>query len=210
MLLFRIHQGIFYAIKEKAERVLITMPWIRLRHHCRFFFRQFISSDMMIFQEDMVQGKGQGFQGLLPDSRFQFTFPDDDGMPSHLCQPMQHLMVPLPVSPDFLHPEPGIRFRNHVILASLMSMPEASIHQNTGTILPEHNIRFSRQPWMIEPISESPSPQELPDKNLRFGILAPDCRHVIVALFYGHSIWHTLYLLFARGVLVYSLIPLLP
>ena len=47
---------------------------------------------------------------------------------------------------------------------------------------------------MIEPIPESPSPQELPDKNLRFGILALDCRHIIVALFYGHSIWHTLYL----------------
>ena len=68
-----------------------------------------------------------------------------------------------------------------------MSMPEASIHQNAGTILSEHNIRFSWQPWMIEPIPESPSPQELPDKNLRFGILALDCRHVIVALFYGFS-----------------------
>ena len=211
MLLFRESiRGFFYAIEAKAERVLITMPWIRLRRHYRFFFRQFISPDMMIFQEDMVQGKGQRLQGFLPDSRFQFTFPDDDGMPSHLCQPMQHLMVPFPVSPDFIHPEPGVRFRYHIIFTPLMSVPEASIHQNTGTILPQHNIRFSRQPWMIEPISESPSPQELPDKNLRFGILAPDCCHIVVALLYGHSIWHTLYLLFARGVLVYYLIPLLP
>ena len=171
------------------------MPWIRLRHHCRFFFRQFIFSDMMIFQEDMVQRKGKRLQRLLPDSRFQLAFPDDDGMPSHFCQPMQHLMVPLPVPPDLILPELGIRFRHHIILASLMSMPEASIHQNAGTILPEHNIRFPRQPWMIEPIPESSSPQELPDKNLRFGILASDCRHIMVALFYGHFIWHTLYLL---------------
>ena len=85
--------------------VLFTMPWIRLRHHCRFFFRQFISSDMMIFQEDMVQRKGKRLQRLLPDSRFQLAFPDDDGMPSHFCQPMQHLMVPLPVPPDFILPE---------------------------------------------------------------------------------------------------------
>ena len=195
MLLFRESIRGFFMLSKKAERVLFTMPWIRLRHHCRFFFRQFISPDMMIFQEDMVEGKGQGLQGFLPDCRFQFTFPDDDGMPSHFCQPMQHLMVSLPVSPDFILPELGIRFRNHVILASLMSMPEASIHQNAGAILPQHNIRFSRQPWMIEPIPESPSPQELPDKDLRFGILAPDCRHIIVALFYGHFIWHTLYLL---------------
>ena len=160
----------------------------------------------MIFQEDMVQRKGKRLQRLLPDSRFQLAFPDDDGMPSHFCQPMQHLMVPLPVPPDLILPELGIRFRHHIILASFMSMPEASIHQNAGTILSEHNIRFSRQPWMIEPIPESPSPQELPDKNLRFGILASDCRHVMVALFYGHFIWHALYLLFARGVLVYGLL----
>ena len=154
------------------------MPWVRLRHHCRFFFRQLISPDMMIFQKDMVQGKSQRLQGLLPDSRLQFAFPDNDGMPSHFCQPMQHLMVPFLIPSDLILPELGIRLRNHVILASLMSMPEAAIHQNTGTILPEHNIRFSRQPRMIEPIPESPSPQELPDKNLRFGILASDCQPV--------------------------------
>ena len=143
----------------------------------------------------MVQRKGQRFQGFLPDSRLQFAFPDDNGMPSHFSQPMQHFMVPLPVSPDLLHPEPGIRFRYHIILAPFMSVPEASVHQNAGAILPQHNIRFSRQPWMIEPISESPSPQKFPDKNLRFGILASDCRHIVVALFYGHFIWHTLNLL---------------
>ena len=161
------------------------MPWVRLRNHCRFFFRQFISSDMMIFQEDMVKGKGKRLQSLLPDSRFQLAFPDDDGMPSHFCQPMQHLRVPLPVPPDLILPELGIRCRHHIILTSFMSMPETSVHKDAGTILSEHNIRFSRQPRMIEPIPESPSPQELPDKNLRFGILASDCRHIVVALFYG-------------------------
>ena len=107
-------------------------------------------------------------------------------------QPVQHLMVPLPVPPDLLHPEPGVRFRHHIILASLMSVPEASVHQNTGAILPEHNIRFSRQPWMIEPIPESPTPQKFPDKNLRFGIPALDCRHIVMALFYGQAVRHTL------------------
>ena len=172
------------------RRVLIPMPWFRLRHHCRFFFRQFISPDMMIFQEDMVQRKSQGFQSFLPDSRLQFAFPYHDGMPSHFSQPVQHLMIPLPVPPDLLHPEPGVRFRHHIIFAPFMSMPEASVHQNTGAIFPQHDVRLARQPWMIEPIPESPTPQELPDKNLRFSILASDCRHVIVALFYGQTVRH--------------------
>ena len=146
----------------------------------------------MIFQEDMVQRKGQGFQGFLPDSRLQFAFPYHDGMPSHFSQPVQHLMVPFSVSPDLLHPELCVRFRHHVILASLMSMPEAAVHQNTGAIFPQHDVRLARQPRVIEPIPESPTPQKFPDKNLRFGILALDCRHVIVALFYGHFIWHHL------------------
>lgn len=100
-------------------------------------------------------------------------------------EPVQHLMVPLPIPPDLLHPEPGVRFRHHIILAPLMSMPEAPVHQNTGAIFPQHDVRLARQPRMIEPIPESPTPQKFPDKNLRFGIPAPYCRHIVVALFYG-------------------------
>ena len=125
-------------------RVHLKIPWnpclflssfhLRLRHHFRHFFRQFIFSDMMIFQIDMVQCKGERFQRLLPYRRLQFAFPYHDGMPSHFSQPVQHLMVPLPVPPDLLHPEPGVRFRHHIILTPLMSVPEAPVHQNTGAI----------------------------------------------------------------------------
>jgi len=66
-----------------------------------------------------------------------------------------------------------------------MSVPEASVHKNTGTIFPQHDVRLARQPGVIEPIPESPTPQKFPDKNLRFGIPAPYCRHIVVALFYG-------------------------
>ncbi len=71
-----------------------------------------------------------------------------------------------------------------------MSVPEAPVHQNTGAILPQHDVRLARQPWMIEPIPESPTPQKFPDKNLRFGIPAPYCRHIVVALFYGQTVRH--------------------
>ena len=100
------------------------MPWIRLRHHCRFFFRQLIFSDMMIFQKDMVKGKGQRLQSLLPDSRFQFAFPNDDSMPSHFCQPMQHLMVPFLIPMNLILPELGVRFRHNIVFAAFMSMPK--------------------------------------------------------------------------------------
>ena len=53
-----------------------------------------------------------------------------------------------------------------------MSVPEAPVHQNTGAIFPQHDVRLAQQPRMIEPIPESPTPQKFPDKNLRFGIPA--------------------------------------
>ena len=209
MLLFRESIRGFFMLSKKAERVLITKPWIRLRHHCRFFFRQFIPPDMMIFQEDMAEVKAR-------DSR---VFSLTAGFSSH----SQMTMVCHPISANrcstssfrsrflliFSIQNPVFDFERPPILATFMSMPEASIHQNAGAILPQYNIRFPRQPWMIESIPESPSPQELPDKNLRFGILALDCRHVIVALLYGHSIWHTLYLQ-SQGAFSHSLKSLSP
>ena len=80
--------------------------------------------------------------------------------------------------------------RTEVIFTPLMSVPEAPVHQNTGAIFPQHDVRLARQPRMIEPIPESPTPQKFPDKNLRFGIPAPYCRHIVMALFYGQTVRH--------------------
>ena len=168
------------------------MPWFRLRHHCRFFFRQFISSDMMIFQEDMVQRKGQRLQGLLPDSRLQFAFPDNDGMPSHFCQPMQHLMVPFPVPPDFILPELGIRFRHHIIPAPFMSMPEASVYKDDRTILAQYYIRMTRQTRVVESIAEPSAEKELPHHYLRLGIPPAYRSHTTMALLLGQFVCHYL------------------
>ena len=56
----------FSELANCFRQLLITMPWFRLRHHFRHFFRQFISSDMMIFQIDMVQRKGERLPVLYP------------------------------------------------------------------------------------------------------------------------------------------------
>ena len=136
----------------------------------------------------MVESEGKRFQGLFPDGRFQFAFPNDDSMPSHFCQPMQHLMVPFLIPMNLILPELGVRFRHNVVFASLMSMPKASVHEDAGTVFAQHDVWFSWQAWMVEPVSESVRPQEFPDKDFRLGVLAFDCRHVVVALLYGQSV----------------------
>ena len=136
----------------------------------------------------MIKGKGKRFQGLFPDGRFQFAFPNDDSMPSHFCQPMQHLMVPFLIPMNLILPELGVRFRHNIVFASFMSVPEASVHEDAGAVFAQHDVRFSWQAWMVEPVSESVRPQVFPDKDFRLGVLAFNCRHVVVALLYGQAV----------------------
>ena len=70
----------------------------------------------------------------------------------------------------------------------VMTMPEASVDENAGTVFTQHDVGFSWQSRMVESISESPMPQEMPHQHFRFGILAVYGSHVIVALGRGEGV----------------------
>ena len=63
-----------------------------------------------------------------------------------------------------------------------MSMPEAAVHENARSVFPQYQVWMSWQPLMIEPVSESPTPQSLAHNHFRLRILRPDRRHVVVPL----------------------------
>ena len=69
-----------------------------------------------------------------------------------------------------------------------MTVPEASAHEDAGAVFAQYDVRFSWQAWMVEPVSESVRPQVFPDKDFRLGVLAFNCRHVVVALLYGQAV----------------------
>ena len=162
----------------------------RLRRHSRVFLWQFIKPDAAVLQENMVESEGKRFQGLFPDGRFQFAFPYHDRVPAHFSQFVHYLKIPFLIALDFIQPEPGIRFRHNVVFASFMSVPEASVHEDAGAVFTQHDVWFSWQAWMVEPVSESMRPQEFPDKDFRLGVLAPYCRHIVVTLLYGQTVRH--------------------
>jgi len=64
----------------------------------------------------------------------------------------------------------------------VVSMPEAAVYEDTRPVLPHHNIRLPRQPWMIQSIAESMSPQPTTHHHLRLRVLAVDGSHISVAL----------------------------
>lgn len=138
----------------------------------------------------MVESEGKRFQGLFPDGRFQFAFPYHDRVPAHFSQFVHYLKIPLLIAQNLILPELGIGFRHDVVFASFMSVPEASVHEDAGAVFAQHDVRFSWQPWMVESVSESVRPQEFPDKDFRLGVLAFNCRHIVVTLLYGQTVRH--------------------
>ena len=89
-------------------------------------------------------------------------------------------------------PEIHIRLRKFEILASLMTMPEATVDKHDCLILLQHNIRAPRQLTVIDPIAQPAGEKIFPDNHLRLGILPLDSRHASAPLFGCHQIRHAI------------------
>jgi hypothetical protein len=149
----------------------------------------------MVLQKYLVEREGQRFQSLFPNLRLQLTFPDGDGVPAHRSQFMLHSCVPLLITPYLCHPKFTIRFRYLAALRTLnywhchpVSVPEASIYKDAGSVLPHHNIWLPRQPWMIQPITETMPPQPFTHHHLRLCVFAMDSSHVGGTLLFGEPV----------------------
>ena len=61
-------------------------------------------------------------------------------------------------------------------------MPEAPIHEDASPIFPQHQVRMARQSPMVQPISESPTPQPPTHNHFRLRILRMNRCHILVPL----------------------------
>ena len=62
-----------------------------------------------------------------------------------------------------------------------MSMPEATIDEDTGAVFSHHDIRMSGQSVVIEPVSEPLCEEIFPHNEFGFGVLGMNGRHIVVA-----------------------------
>ena len=58
-----------------------------------------------------------------------------------------------------------------------MTMPEASMYENHGSVLGKNYVGFARQGGDILAIPEPPGKEVFSDQYLRLGLLAGDMRH---------------------------------
>jgi hypothetical protein len=107
-------------------------------------FGQFIPLYLVILQEYMVQGVNQPLKRLLTHLRLQLTFPHCDAVPSHPCHFALRFnipcFVPLYLSAPIFH----IRLWQHKSIASLMAVPEATVHEYHRPVPSQHDVW---SPW---------------------------------------------------------------
>ena len=152
----------------------------------------------------MVQRERNRLQRFLTLRRLQLALPHSNAMLTHFCQSALLLLVTLFVPADLCHPKISIRLWNLAALRTLdvifrltsyirhhlVSMPEASIHEDARPVFPQHQVWMPRQSLMIQPISESSTPQPTTHNHLRLRVLRPDGRHIFMTLLFCESVNH--------------------
>ena len=116
----------------------------------------------MILQPDMVQGERYRVQRLFPLRRLQLALPYRDAMPPHFSQFTLFLLITLLVPANLRHPELTIGSWNLAARGvlnyalcimnyalNIVSMPKTPVYENTCAILTKHQVRMSRQAFVI-------------------------------------------------------------
>ena len=142
----------------------------------------------MVLQVDVIEGESKSLQCLFPNIRLQLTLPNSDAVPTHLCQFLLLFLVPFLVPLNLLLPKVGIRLWHPEVLASIVSMPKASVDKHARAVLAQYNIRMARQARIVQPVSEALSPQIFAHKNLRLRVLGMNSSHILVALLWCESV----------------------
>jgi hypothetical protein len=57
---------------------------------------------------------------------------------------------------------------------TIVSMPEAAMNEDYGSMLWKHKVWFARQSSVVQHVAETFCVQASPDNHFRLGILAPD------------------------------------
>ena len=147
----------------------------------------------MVFQIDGVECIFQSCECLQSDGRLELALPYDDGVPSHLGQLHQSLLVPCFVPFYFVFPKLCIGLGHFESLAVVMPVPETAIDEDACTVFSHDKVGVSRQSFMVKPVSEPLGEEVFPDDDFRLGVFRPDSRHHLVPFFLVeniHRLWN--------------------
>ena len=130
------------------------------------------------------------FNGFLYSFFFKLTFPYYDYKPSLCFQLSPYLLIPFFIARNFCNPKGGVAFRDCVILAAFVTMPEATMNEYDCSIFWEYKIWCPRKSFVVNPVPKSLKPKNATQLQLRLCRSGVNCCHIAFALFWGENVWH--------------------
>ena len=118
----------------------------------------------------------------MTESVTRLALPHHDHLPPQRLQGRAVLRIPLSVACDLGRPELGVRLRDAVRLASLMSVPEAAVHEDHGLVLRKGDVGPTGQVLAMQTEAVARRMKLLPHQDLRLGVLPQDPSHDLGAL----------------------------
>lgn len=112
----------------------------------------------------------------------ELTFPEGDGVPPEVSELDAAVEVAFAVPLDFGMPEVGVCFWQHKVFAVLVSVPEAAVDEDGGSVFFEDNVGRARELFHVESVPETLGKQELAHKKLGLGVLASYALHTFTSL----------------------------
>ena len=111
-------------------------------------------------------------------------------MPPHVAKADAPVQVAFPVALNLRLPELRAGLGQHMIFTPLMSVPEASVHEDAGAIFLQNDVGRAGKPLHMDAETVSVCEKEFPHNHLWFRILAPDAGHALVSLFGREFVCH--------------------
>jgi hypothetical protein len=120
--------------------------------------------------------------------RSGLAFPNRNNLPASLLKSSLVPHITADIAGPLFTPELGPCFRNNATPATLMTVPEAAMHEDHRPMLYEHDVRLPRQLFSMQSVSVTEGVQQRPDAHFRPSIPGLNRGHVPAALFRGVNI----------------------
>lgn len=132
-------------------------------------------------------------------SALQFALPDGENAPSSTFQGVGDLTVPLLIAGELGRPEIGAWLRGRRFAAAGMTMPEASMNEDGGTVFRQDDVRASGQILAGDAIAKTQGVKPSTQVDLRLGRTSTLRR--IPKLWYSSVVWISQHMRSARNLM---------
>lgn len=123
-------------------------------------------------------------------------------MPAEAAQLDAFFYVALFVAVNLLFPKLGVALGYYKILASFVSVPEATINKDNGAVFAQYYVGGAGQAFDVYAVAVAVGVQIMSHDQLGLCVLALDARHALVPLFLSHLVCHGAKILFSSNIVL--------